>query len=274
MKKGVIVGIIALVIIVLVVLGIYFYIQDPVFIALSEKIGKDDAKYIASLLPMSNLTLTEEFINESIVDYSPGYDVDNDITIIGDSEAPSFLKIAEMSLDHFYDTSPEFYQYAIGELRHIRGRNPGVRCGSATVEGNGMLVNTYNYIYDYKDTPLNEQPLIFSFLFIHEATHIKVRRLQQSGEIRQLIGPEREAIAYLAHGYYAKTYDPTGQMVFVYEDISLKEFVLTWARVYGAEGSEASDYIQDWDFYVTVLEMAGFPPEDLDNLIVEINSPD
>lgn len=253
----------------------FCYMQDPIFIALSEKIGKDDAESVASLLPKPNFTLTEEFIDEFLVDYSPGYDADNDITIIGDSEAPSFLKIAEMSLDNFYDNSPEFYQYAIEELRHIRGENPGSRCGGAQVEGNGMLVNTYNYIYDYKDVPLDEQPLIYSFLFIHEATHIKVKKLRQSEKIKQLTTAENEAIAYLAHGYYAKTYDSTGQTVLVGEGrISLKEFVITWTTIHSNVHELPEDYIWDWDFYVTVLEKAGFPPEDLDKLIVELNSSD
>jgi len=247
------------------------------FKALVQKIGKDDAEYIARLFDYSDFTLTEEFINEFIIDYSPGYDADEDITIIGGPEAPHFLEIAKASLDRLRNNSPEIYQYSIEALRNIRGVNYGTGCVAAGVEGEGMSVNTYTYIYDYKDVPLDKQPLVYGFLFVHEATHIKAGKLEQSGQIRTLTGIESEVIAFLAHGYYAKEYDPTGQMILApppYPNISIKEFVRGWTASHPSVSEIPEDYIWDWDFYVTVLEKDGFPSEDLDKLRAYLSSAD
>ena len=234
------------------------------FLRLAEKIGEDDAECLATWLNDFNSIMTEEFIDEFIINYSPGYDADNDVTIIGDPEAPYFLEIARNSLDRFYGYSPELYQYAIEELRYIRGINYGTRCGSARTGGPWMERNTYIYIYDYEDTPLDEQPPIYGFLFIHEATHIKNHELERSGQIRKLTGYENEAIAYLAHAYYAKEYDPVGQTILKPRfGMSLKEFVMRW--VFRCI-EEPEDYVWDWDFYVTVLEKEDFPSEDFDKL--------
>jgi len=127
-----------------------------------------------------------------------------------------------------------------------------------------MEVNTYKYRYDYKDVPLDEQPPVSGLLFIHEATHIKNRELERSDQIRKLTSYENEAIAYLAHGYYAKEYDPEGQGVLGPRwGMTLKEFVMRW--VFRCI-EEPEDYVWDWDFYVTVLEKPGFPPEELEKL--------
>jgi hypothetical protein len=174
------------------------------------------------------------------------------------------LEIAENSLDRLYGYSPELYQYAIEELRYVRGINYGTRCGSARTGGPWMEVNTYKYIYDYKDRPLNEQPPVSGLLFIHEATHVKNHELERSGQIRKLTSYENEAIAYLAHAYYAKEYDPVGQPVLKPSfGMTLKEFVMIW--VFRCI-EEPEDYVWDWDFYVTVLEKPGFPPEELEKL--------
>ncbi|GAH71285.1 unnamed protein product, partial [marine sediment metagenome] len=125
--------------------------KSPVFLRLAEKIGEDDAECLFELTHDFESIMTEEFIDEFIIDHSPGYDADNDVTIIGDPEAPYFLEIAENSLDRLYGYSPEFYQYAIEEFRYIRGINFGTRCHSARTGGLWMERNTYNYIYDYKD---------------------------------------------------------------------------------------------------------------------------
>ncbi|MBA7505754.1 hypothetical protein ES706_04431 [subsurface metagenome] len=238
--------------------------KSPVFLRLAEKIGEDDAECLVEWVDDFDSIMTEEFIDEFIIDHSPGYDADNDVTIIGDPEAPYFLEIAENSLDRLYGYSPELYQYATEELRYIRGINFGTRCGSARTGGPWMERNIYNNIYDYKDTPWDEQPPIYGTLFIHEATHVKNHELERSGQIRKLTGYENEAIAYLAHAYYAKEYDPEGQRIL--EPIfgmTLKEFVMRW--VFRCI-EEPEDYVWDWDFYVTVLEKAGFPPEELEKL--------
>jgi len=240
--------------------------KSPVFLYLAEKIGQDDAEIVAALLMGRGFSLTEEFIDEFITEYSPGYDADNDVTIIGDPEAPYYLEITKNSLDRLYGYSPELYQYAISSLRQIRGVNFGTRCGGARALYNylGMETNTYNYIYDYKDDPLEKQPLVYGFLFIHEATHNKARGLMESGEIRKPIGRETESIAYLAHGYYAKEYDWDGQGILKPDfGMTLKEFVMRWT--FSCE-KEPEGYVWDWDFYVTVLEKAGFPSEDLNKL--------
>ncbi|GAJ14763.1 unnamed protein product, partial [marine sediment metagenome] len=166
------------------------YKKSPVFLRLAEKIGEDDAECLVECMHDFDSIMTEEFIDEFIIDHSPGYDADNDVTIIGDPEAPYFLEIVENSFDRLYGYSPELYQYAIEELRYIRGINFGTRCGSARTGGPWMERNTYNYIYDYKDRPLDEQPPIYGFLFIHEATHIKNHELEQSGQIRKLTSYE------------------------------------------------------------------------------------
>ncbi|GAG09505.1 unnamed protein product, partial [marine sediment metagenome] len=225
-----------------------------------------DAEIVAAWLTKTGFVLTEEFVDEFIIDHSPGYDADNDITIIGDSEAPYFLEIAKNSLDRLYGYSPEIYQYAISSLRYIRGLNFGTRCGSArtTYDGFGMEKNTYMYIYDYKDKPLSKQPPVYGFLFVHEATHNKNYELERSGQIRKLTGYENEAIAYLTHAYYAKEYDFEGQggLNPLY-GMTLKEFVKS--RVFRCvEAPEG--YFWDWDFYVTVLEKTGFPSRELEKL--------
>ncbi len=240
--------------------------QEQALLALhlAEKIGEDDAVAVAASFTRGGFVLTEEFIDEFIIDHSPGYDVDNDITIIGDPEAPYFLKIAENSLNRLYNYSPDIYQYAIGALRYVRGLNFGTRCGGARTGGPWMEVNTYIWIYDYKDDPLEKKPLIYSFLFVHEATHVKNRELEQSGQIRKLTGYENESIAYLAHAYYAKEYDFEGQGVLDPRfGMSLKEFVKRWTF---RCKEEPKGYVWDWDFYVTVLEKGGFPPRELNKL--------
>ena len=238
--------------------------SDPVFEALSQKIGQDDAEIVAAWLTRTGLVLTEEFIDNNIIDHSPGHDADNDITIIGDPGAPYFLEITKRSLNRLYGYSPEMYQYAISSLRYVRGLNFGTRCGAARTGGPWMEVNAYNYIYDYKDKPLYKQPLVSGFLFIHEATHVKNRELQRSGQIRKLTGEENEAIAYLAHAYYAREYDFEGQGTLnPRSGITLKEFVKS--RVFRCvEAPEG--YFWDWDFYVMVLEKTGFPSRELEKL--------
>jgi len=238
--------------------------KSPVFLRLAEKIGEDDAECLFECMHDFDSIMTEEFIDEFIIDHSPGYDADNDVTIIGDPEAPYFLEIAENSFDRLYGYSPELYQYAIEELRYIRGINFGTRCGSARTGGPWMEVNTYKWIYDYEDVPLDEQPPIYGLLFIHEATHVKNHELERSGQIRKLTSYENEAIAYLAHAYYAKEYDPVGHPVLKPSfGMTLKEFVMIW--VFRCI-EEPEDYVWDWDFYVTVLEKPGFPPKELEKL--------
>ena len=238
--------------------------KSPIFLRLAEKIGEDDAEGLVECMHDFDSIMTEEFIDECIIDHSPGYDADNDVTIIGDPEAPYFLKIAESSLDRLYGYSPELYQYAIEEFIYIRGINFGTRCGSARTGGPWMERNIYNNIYDYKDSPWDEQPPISGYMFIHEATHVKNREMERSGQIRKLTSYENEAIAYLAHAYYAKEYDPVGQTILDPSfGMTLKEFVMRW--VFRCI-EEPEDYVWDWDFYVTVLEKAGFPPEELEKL--------
>jgi hypothetical protein len=238
--------------------------KSPIFLRLAAKIGEDDAECLLECMHDFVSIMTEEFIDEFIIDHSPGYDADNDVTIIGDPEAPYFLEIAQNSLDRLYGYSPELYQYAIEELRYIRGINFGTRCGGARTGGPWMEKNTYNYIYDYKDAPLDEQPPICGFLFIHEAAHIKNRELERSGQIRKLTSYENEAIAYLAHAYYVKEYDPVSQGILAPRwGMTLKEFVMRW--VFRCI-EEPEGYVWDWDFYVTVLEKPGFPPEELEKL--------
>jgi len=88
--------------------------------------------------------------------------------------------------------------------------------------------------------------------------------LEQSGQQTKLTGYENEAIAYLSHAYYAKEYDPVGQTILKPSfGMTLKEFVMRW--VFRCI-EEPEDYVWDWDFYVTVLEKAGFPPEELEKL--------
>ena len=238
--------------------------ESPIFLYLAEKIGQDDAEFLVEWVRDFDSVMTEEFIDEFIIEYLPGYDVDNDLTIIGDVEAPLFLEIAKDSLDRLYGYSPGLYQYAIGAFRYIRGINFGTRCGSARTGGPWMERNTYNYIYDYKDAPFEKQPPISGFLFIHEATHVKNHALEESGEIRKLTGYENETIAYLAHGYYAKEYIAEDQGILESKfGLTLKEFAMRWT--FRCQ-EEPEDYVWDWDFYVTVLEKAGFPPKELEKL--------
>lgn len=234
------------------------------FLYLAEKIGQDDALVLAQRLNDFDTIMTKEFIDNFVIDYSPAYDVDNDLTIIGDPEAPHFLEIAKNSLKSLYNYSPDLYQYALKEFRYLRGINFGTRCGAARTGGPWMEVNTYIWRYDYEGVPLNEQPLVYGFLFIHEATHDKNHALEGSGQIRKLVGYEDESIAYLAHSYYAKEYDYEGQGVLNPGlDMTLKEFVKRWT--FRCE-PEPEGYIWDWDFYVIVLEKAGFPPRELEKL--------
>lgn len=248
--------------------------ESSVFLYLAEKIGQDDAELVNARLSRIGFVLTEEFIDEHIIEYSPGYDADNDITLIGDPAAPQFLGILEESLDRLYSYSPELYQYAVSALRYIRGVNFGTRCNSAiaiTAEhegGPGMEINTYNWIYDYPypETPLSKQPPVSGFLFIHEATHNKNYDSMQSGQIREITSREDQSIAFLAHAYYAKEYITEGQSILEHKfGLTLKEFVMRWS--FNCD-EEPDGYFWDWDLYVTALEKAGFPPEELEKLRV------
>ncbi|MCK4822130.1 hypothetical protein KA005_40585, partial [bacterium] len=93
--------------------------ESSLFVYLAEKIGQDDAECLVKWIHDFDSIMTKEFIDEFIIEYSPGYDADNDITIIGDPEAPQFLEVVEISLDRLYNYSPELYQYAIEEFRYI-----------------------------------------------------------------------------------------------------------------------------------------------------------
>jgi len=238
--------------------------ESSVFLYLAQKIGQDDAEFLAKWMRDFDSVITEEFIDEFIIEYSPGYDSDNDITIIGDPEAPVFLRIAQDSLDRLYSYSPEFYEYAIKAFGYIRGISFGTRCGSARTGGPWMERNTYNYIYDYKDKPFEKQPPISGFLFIHEAVHVWNNELVDSGQIREITSRESQSIAFLAHAYYAKEYIAESQSILESKfGLTLKEFVKRWTF---SCDNEPEDYFWDWDLYVEALEKGGFPSGDLERL--------